>query len=348
LVLIDPWEAQVGSEYLDISNCDAAGQAVNRADAVRVCEADPRARLLRGLSPAAADRFADESLDFVYVDANHAYLAVRADLRAWYPKLRPGGLLAGRCYLDGIRSGSLFGVKTAVDEFTAGLGLAVGFTTHDGPFQSWYLRKPLGSAPRPDRITLLTGYEPGFAVLGEISRPNKEAYCRRHGYRFVCRTDGFDPDRPASWSKVGFVRQELAASDWVFWTDADSLVMNAAVPLTRFVVDAVDIVLSDDPYHGINAGCFLVRNTAWARRFLDRVYARTDFLHHPWWENAAIIALYEEDPDVRRHTAVVPNKWFNAFPYEGGGYEAGDFVAHFPGVGHRETIMRNYVAMARG
>jgi len=50
---------------------------------------------LRIASPAAADFFPDSSLDGVFIDAAHEYEAVRADIMAWRPKVRPGGILAG-------------------------------------------------------------------------------------------------------------------------------------------------------------------------------------------------------------------------------------------------------------
>jgi hypothetical protein len=108
--------------------------------------------------------------------------------------------------------------------------------------------------------------------------------------------------------------------------------MDSAVPLTRFIQDSVDVVLSGDPYNGmINAGHLFVRNTPWSDAFLERVYARVEYLNHPWWENAALIALYREVSEVRRRVAIVPNKLFNTYPYPDGGYAKGDFLVHFPG-----------------
>ena len=43
----------------------------------------------------AASMFDDNSLDFVYIDANHEYIFVRADIKAWYPKVKYGGILGG-------------------------------------------------------------------------------------------------------------------------------------------------------------------------------------------------------------------------------------------------------------
>ena len=49
-------------------------------------------------SVEAAIGFADGSLDFVFVNGDHVYANVLADLQAWTPKLRPGGVMAGDDY----------------------------------------------------------------------------------------------------------------------------------------------------------------------------------------------------------------------------------------------------------
>lgn len=55
-------------------------------------------RLLRQFSVEAAKDFADGSLDFVYLDGNHNLPNVIADLTAWTPKVRVGGIIAGHDY----------------------------------------------------------------------------------------------------------------------------------------------------------------------------------------------------------------------------------------------------------
>ena len=68
-----------------------------------------RLTVLRGDSSEMASEVPDESLDFVFIDADHRYPAVIKDLAAWVPKLKPGGMLSGHDI-------HLQGVKRAVDE----------------------------------------------------------------------------------------------------------------------------------------------------------------------------------------------------------------------------------------
>ena len=54
-----------------------------------------RAQILKLDTVAAAARFADGSVDLVFVDADHTAAGVTRDLDAWTPKIRPGGFLTG-------------------------------------------------------------------------------------------------------------------------------------------------------------------------------------------------------------------------------------------------------------
>jgi hypothetical protein len=82
---------------------------------------------LRMPSTSAARIFEDNSIDFCFIDADHAYEAVKEDLHSWYPKIRPGGLIAGHDY-----GGADPGVKRAVDEF---------FSSVTVSRSSWAVRK---------------------------------------------------------------------------------------------------------------------------------------------------------------------------------------------------------------
>jgi hypothetical protein len=99
LFCIDPWYNPPGYEeqatYLHISRGeDRRGdyQACHEA----MCRVDPKGKrhhLIPSLSLDAVTLFHDDSLDFVYIDADHTRPAIDNDLKAWWPKVKVGGLL---------------------------------------------------------------------------------------------------------------------------------------------------------------------------------------------------------------------------------------------------------------
>ncbi len=58
----------------------------------------PKYHFIKEWTVEAAKQFEDESLDFVYIDADHKFEAVVADIAAWLPKIRKGGIIAGHDY----------------------------------------------------------------------------------------------------------------------------------------------------------------------------------------------------------------------------------------------------------
>ena len=80
----------------------------------RLAFAGDRVHIIRDWSTGAASQFKDGALDFVYIDANHTLPQVVADLTAWTPKVRQGGLIAGHDY----GRGSVGHVREAVVAWT--------------------------------------------------------------------------------------------------------------------------------------------------------------------------------------------------------------------------------------
>jgi hypothetical protein len=104
----------------------------------------PFLKLIRKHSVLAADDVEDGSLDFVFIDADHTYEAVAADIKAWWPKVRLGGTLAGHDYVNHtLKNGVSFGVIQAVDEFSRQIGLKEPLHTTAGKdyFASWFITK---------------------------------------------------------------------------------------------------------------------------------------------------------------------------------------------------------------
>jgi hypothetical protein len=50
---------------------------------------------IRKPSVDAAKDFENNSVDFIFIDADHSYESVKSDIMAWYPKLKKGGIISG-------------------------------------------------------------------------------------------------------------------------------------------------------------------------------------------------------------------------------------------------------------
>lgn len=59
---------------------------------------DVDGKLIRETTVEAAQKFQDRVLDFVFVDADHRYGPVCADIDAWRPKLKRTGMMIGHDY----------------------------------------------------------------------------------------------------------------------------------------------------------------------------------------------------------------------------------------------------------
>jgi cephalosporin hydroxylase len=77
-----------------------------------LCEVDDFVIPIQATSLEASEKFEDESLDFVFIDASHDYDNVLVDINAWYPKVKVGGYISGDDYAP-----CWSGVRQAVDEF---------------------------------------------------------------------------------------------------------------------------------------------------------------------------------------------------------------------------------------
>jgi hypothetical protein len=158
LYMVDVWRP-LGQEYIDASNHVNFGSGLYHDAINNIVGFEDRAIMVRASSTIASDIFADESLDFVYIDANHAYEFVKEDIAKWWPKVKKGGWLCGHDFLKidwwedkafhdnqidkhiwtGTHYHGLFGVNPAVEEFCKETGNNAYITNEF--FGSWFVKK---------------------------------------------------------------------------------------------------------------------------------------------------------------------------------------------------------------
>jgi hypothetical protein len=127
LYLIDPWAHRDDPEYerawyggtvAGQEEMDAIYQSVAKRFEKQMRRGE--VEILRTSSVEAAESLAGQQLDWVYIDGDHTYEAVKVDLEAFHRLVRPGGVISGDDY--GVEGWWEDGVTKAVDEFAAQVG----------------------------------------------------------------------------------------------------------------------------------------------------------------------------------------------------------------------------------
>ncbi len=137
LYMVDPWARQENNDYLEKTN-ETAPFDEWYLTCQDLAKRDARAKLMKGFSVEVAKDFKNCSLDFCYIDGNHSHGAVMADLDAWFPRVRAGGLIGGHDFYNNTEGGSYCQVADAVLRWTK---------EHDIPFTitpactSWWFIK---------------------------------------------------------------------------------------------------------------------------------------------------------------------------------------------------------------
>ena len=142
LTMVDIWEAVTeDSVYFksqdEVAKRSAEQRLADQYAAVQTTQhAADRRTLLQLPSVEAAQQFGNGTLDFVFIDADHSYESVAADIAAWAPKLKSGGLLCGHDYFGADMPN--WGVGKAVKEYATQLGQSV---QHDAD-ETWFIVVP--------------------------------------------------------------------------------------------------------------------------------------------------------------------------------------------------------------
>lgn len=110
--LVDMWESH--PEFKGDAGFEQTWHNKNFANVKELMKPFQNAELLRGSTVSMANKLKHNSVDLVYVDACHAYECVMNDIKAWWPKLKVGGIMAFHDYEN-----NDYGVNQAVKEFAS-------------------------------------------------------------------------------------------------------------------------------------------------------------------------------------------------------------------------------------
>jgi hypothetical protein len=96
--------------------------------------------------------------------------------------------------------------------------------------------------------------------------------------------------RPPAWDKLILIHHALKLYETVMWIDADAIIVDPK----RNICDVLNPKYSMHlVYHdkGPGTGVWICRRSPHTFKLLDAVWNHKEFIHHPWWEQAALMDL---------------------------------------------------------
>ena len=124
---------------------------------------------------------------------------------------------------------------------------------------------------------------------------------------------------------------------WYRWFDADTIILNTAVPWTLFLppsdFDEIHILATRD-FNGFNAGMAMFRVHQWSVQMLSEALAlrqlRPD-VHIEFYDQGALRWVMEKE-GYEEHVIYQPHDWWNSFGLAREPYDTDAFTLHFAGV----------------
>ena len=254
--------------------------------------------VIKDTSMNAKDSFVNNSLDFVMIDAGHTYEDVKNDIKSWYHKVKPGGIISGDDYLPEFKS-----VMDAVDEY----------------FYKQIKRTPTGWFRKKPRIQIIHMMTKPDDVREQISA-NSLKQLQRLGFDYKAMVnkvyDGLPPKefcrRPNDISESPIFKGDQGIGnitgrhygcylahinalkeidtenyDYTLIFEADAFIYSNLRDFVDIVYKACFISERDDvPYISF------ANNPSWKRWDVDSNFARTDFNQD--WAHAYLIPNREK------------------------------------------------------
>ena len=183
-----------------------------------------------------------------------------------------------------------------------------------------------------------------YAEVVSFGTKSKRMYARRHGYDFIVATQklstcfGISNARPleCAWTKLALVSRVLRDYDWVFWTDADSVILNLDTDLEEFIDEKYDIIAAtENPKckgksefldYNINTGQVFFKNSDFSKFVIQEAWKDQKEVTPGFFEQRRINKLLHSLSEQEKAKVLVyPASPFNVSP---DAYQSGDFIMH--------------------
>lgn len=197
------------------------------------------------------------------------------------------------------------------------------------------------------RVICCTMFSPSHQSLADISVPNFEKYCNRHGYEFEIIK--IENDKWAYKKHEAFAEMfaRLDEGDIIWYKDVDSIITNMAIPITSFVDDKHEMFITRD-FNELNGGSLIIRKSDVGEWINNLILSQKGKLEN---EQNAVNNLIGS-PKFNQWVNVLPHPSINSYDYGlypecaeyvgreelGHWVEGKSFVLHVPALNQSDRI----------
>ena len=167
-------------------------------------------------------------------------------------------------------------------------------------------------------LTIITNND--YIASMQPALDTKKKYCEKHGYTFIVE-DNVGNTKSICWLKYKFLQMHLPKYDYIFYSDADVIMLNTDFMLetiinTYFTLDTQLLFSVDSPISSnsnINTSNFIVKNDIDSLLLLDNVFSKQSYNNHTLQDQMALKELYTSDENVKTYVKLIStNNIFNA------------------------------------
>jgi len=181
---------------------------------------------------------------------------------------------------------------------------------------------------------IVSACDANYAELQALTAPTIHGYAERHGYAALVSIYG-ETKRAPSWYKLVQIQEAFNQGyDTVLWVDTDAIIVNFSITVESLLRPGKTFYHSNN-WYGMNCGVMILRDCIDVRRLLRAAWGQTHLIDHPWWEQAAIMALTSHGHFPADQIEEVPAAILNSEEYYGG-----CLVYHMPDTPLRERFKR--------
>lgn len=184
------------------------------------------------------------------------------------------------------------------------------------------------------KFTVVSAADASYQELQRLTSSSLFEYANCQGYQCAISQINYC-ERPASWYKIPAILKAFSEGcDYAFWVDCDAILVNKHRRLESFLHHRKHLYISQTSF-GPSCGVMMLKNSDQIHRLLDLAWQQVQFINHPWWEQQAIIHLFNTRQFDWSLIHWIPEDIFNCE-----WYWSGALVYHMPNTPNKERMKR--------